>query len=108
MRLRRASGRQTHPRVGVMRPPPTTIKESRSMHDLAVCAPAGTASHTGIPLQVVGSAALVRAEEVGRRVGVEATEVEQLPFDLSGLLDDGVFVNVDAQGFGLLDRRLDW
>src|SRR5687767_3194438 len=34
--------------------------------------------------------------------------VERLPFDLSALDADGVFVNVDARGFGLLDRRLDW
>ncbi|HMY73643.1 MAG TPA: hypothetical protein PLD20_16735 [Blastocatellia bacterium] len=37
-----------------------------------------------------------------------AREIEQLPFDLSALEDEGLFVNVDATGFGLLDRRLDW
>lgn len=40
--------------------------------------------------------------------GVEATEIQKLPFDLSALEDEGVFVNVDASGFGLLDRRLEW
>jgi hypothetical protein len=38
----------------------------------------------------------------------EARENEQLPFDLSALEEEGLFVNVDATGFGLLDRRLDW
>jgi len=78
------------------------------MHDLAVLPPAVGANHSVIPLQIVGTPAHARAEEVAHRARVEATEVEQLPFDLSVLLDDGVFVNVDAQGFGVLDRRLDW
>lgn len=50
----------------------------------------------------------VRAERAAGRVGVEVTDVERLPFDLSALEDDGAFINVDARGFGLLDRRLDW
>ena len=49
-----------------------------------------------------------RAERAAARVGVRAAEVERLPFDLSVLEDEGLFVNVDARGFGLLDRRLDW
>lgn len=49
-----------------------------------------------------------RAERAGARANLEATSVERLPFDLSALEDEGVFINVDAHGFGLLDRRLDW
>lgn len=49
-----------------------------------------------------------RAERAAGRIGVEATKIEKLPFDLSALEDEGVFVNVDASGFGLLDRRLEW
>src|SRR4051794_41129641 len=49
-----------------------------------------------------------RAERAAGRAGVDATEIEKLPFDLSALEDEGVFVNVDARGFGLLDRRLEW
>ena len=37
-----------------------------------------------------------------------ATSIERLPFDLSVLEAGGVFINVDAANFGLLDRRLDW
>jgi hypothetical protein len=39
---------------------------------------------------------------------VAAPAIERLPFDLSVLDEGGVFVNVDARNFGLLDRRLDW
>jgi hypothetical protein len=49
-----------------------------------------------------------RSERVAERTGVEIGEIERLPFDLSALEDEGVFVNVDARGFGLLDRRLEW
>lgn len=49
-----------------------------------------------------------RAGRAAERIGVEASEVEQLPFDLSVLEDEGLFVNVDAGGFGMLDRSLDW
>ena len=49
-----------------------------------------------------------RAERAAGHVGVQVAEVERLPFDLSVLEDEGLFVNVDARGFGLLDRRLDW
>jgi len=49
-----------------------------------------------------------RTERAGQQLGVQPSEIERLPFDLSVLLEEGVFLNVDAQGFGLLDRRLDW
>src|SRR5262245_40877840 len=49
-----------------------------------------------------------RAELAAARAGVEAAAVERLPFDLSALDEEGVLINVDAAGFGLLDRRLDW
>ena len=49
-----------------------------------------------------------RSERAAERTGVEIAEIERLPFDLSALENEGVFVNVDARGFGLLDRRLEW
>lgn len=49
-----------------------------------------------------------RAPRVVQQIGVQGTEIERLPFDLSVLSEEGIFLNVDAQGFGLLDRRLDW
>lgn len=49
-----------------------------------------------------------RAGVAAARAGLDPVQIERLPFDLSALEDEGVFVNVDARGFGLLDRRLDW
>lgn len=49
-----------------------------------------------------------RAKNAAERIGNAAEEIERLPFDLSVLENDGIFCNVDASGFGLLDRRLDW
>src|SRR5437764_555047 len=49
-----------------------------------------------------------RAARVADRLGLEAAQVERLPFDLSVLNESGIFLNVDARNFGLLDRRLDW
>jgi len=49
-----------------------------------------------------------RAERAATQLGVEASTIERLPFDLSVLNEGGIFANVDASGFGVLDRRLDW
>lgn len=49
-----------------------------------------------------------RAQVAAVRTNKQAEEIERLPFDLSALDEEGVFVNVDASGFGMLDRRLDW
>jgi hypothetical protein len=43
-----------------------------------------------------------------RPTSLAAARIERLPFDLSVLDAGGVFINVDASNFGLLDRRLDW
>ena len=49
-----------------------------------------------------------RAARAADELGVSAATIERLPFDLSALDAGGVFINVDAANFGLLDRRLDW
>ena len=49
-----------------------------------------------------------RTDRVSERLSVDAQQVDRLPFDLSALESEGLFVNVDAGGFGLLDRRLTW
>jgi hypothetical protein len=49
-----------------------------------------------------------RAKNAAEQFGLQVSEIERLPFDLSALEDEGAFVNVDASNFGLLDRRLDW
>lgn len=50
----------------------------------------------------------LRVQQAAAHAGVHVGEIERLPFDLSALESGGVFVNVDARNFGLLDRRLDW
>src|SRR5579871_5593495 len=50
-----------------------------------------------------------RAARAANELRLSATSIERLPpFDLSVLDSGGVFINVDASNFGLLDRRLDW
>src|SRR6266540_3521592 len=49
-----------------------------------------------------------RAAITAERTGRNDKEIERLPFDLPVLEEEGLFVNVDATGFGILDRRLDW
>lgn len=56
----------------------------------------------------VASMAELRTKRAADRTKKETQEIEQLPFDLSALEEEGVFVNVDASGFGMLDRRIDW
>ena len=41
-------------------------------------------------------------------MGIDAEEVETMPFDLSALETEGIFLNIDASGFGALYRQLDW
>lgn len=43
---------------------------------------------------------------VNLSIGTE--EVETLPFDLSALETEGIFLNIDAGGFGALTRQLEW
>ena len=43
---------------------------------------------------------------VNLAIGVD--EVETIPFDLSALETEGIFLNIDASGFGALTRQLDW
>lgn len=49
-----------------------------------------------------------RVERAAAATGVEGDQVERLPFDLSILDRGGIFINVDTEGFGVLDQRLKW
>ena len=49
-----------------------------------------------------------RVERAAAQLDQDLNQIERLPFDLSVLNDGGIFLNVDARNFGLLDRRLDW
>lgn len=41
-------------------------------------------------------------------LGISASEVESMPFDLTALEQSGIFLNIDATGFSILSRQLDW
>lgn len=49
-----------------------------------------------------------RKEKAAVELGIGVTEVESLPFDLSALESEGIFMNIDCRGFGSLVRQLEW
>ncbi|MGD9560830.1 MAG: hypothetical protein AB7F88_00620 [Pyrinomonadaceae bacterium] len=49
-----------------------------------------------------------RKEKAAVELGIGVAEVESLPFDLSTLESEGIFMNIDCRGFGTLVRQLEW
>lgn len=49
-----------------------------------------------------------RKEKAAVELGIAVGEVESLPFDLSKLESEGIFMNIDCKGFGSLVRQLEW
>lgn len=49
-----------------------------------------------------------RKVRAASELGISADEVEALPFDLSTLESEGIFMNIDCRGFGSLVRQLEW
>ena len=49
-----------------------------------------------------------KKETVAAHLGISAAEVETMPFDLTALEQAGIFLNIDATGFSVLSRQLDW
>ncbi len=49
-----------------------------------------------------------RKEKAAIELGIGASEVDSLPFDLSALESEGIFMNIDCRGFGTLVRQLEW
>jgi len=49
-----------------------------------------------------------RKERATVELGIGIAEVESLPFDLSTLESEGIFMNIDCRGFGSLVRQLEW
>ncbi len=41
-------------------------------------------------------------------LGIAVNDVESLPFDLTTLESEGIFMNIDCRGFGSLVRQLEW
>ena len=49
-----------------------------------------------------------KKEAAAGHLGILAAEVETMPFDLTALENAGIFLNIDATGFSVLSRQLDW
>ncbi|HLM59503.1 MAG TPA: hypothetical protein VK308_01745 [Pyrinomonadaceae bacterium] len=49
-----------------------------------------------------------KKETAAAHLGISAAEVETMPFDLTALEQAGIFLNIDATGFSVLSRQLDW
>lgn len=49
-----------------------------------------------------------KKETAAAHLGISKAEVETMPFDLTALEEAGIFLNIDATGFSVLSRQLDW
>ena len=49
-----------------------------------------------------------KKETAAAHLGISKAEVETMPFDLTALEQSGIFLNIDATGFSVLSRQLDW
>ncbi|HEX8637465.1 MAG TPA: hypothetical protein VF692_05335 [Pyrinomonadaceae bacterium] len=49
-----------------------------------------------------------KKEDAAVNLGISANEVETLPFDLSALETEGIFLNIDCRGFSTLERQIEW
>lgn len=49
-----------------------------------------------------------KKEKAAVNLGISAAEVETMPFDLSQLETEGIFLNVDCRGFSTLERQIEW
>ena len=49
-----------------------------------------------------------KKEKVAVNLGITTAEVETMPFDLSGLETEGIFLNVDCRGFSTLEKQIEW
>lgn len=49
-----------------------------------------------------------KKEDAAVNLGIIAGEVETLPFDLSALETEGIFLGIDCRGFSTLERQIEW
>jgi hypothetical protein len=49
-----------------------------------------------------------KKEDAAVNLGIISNEVETLPFDLSALETEGIFLNIDCRGFSTLERQIEW
>lgn len=49
-----------------------------------------------------------KKEQAAVNLGITTAEVETMPFDLSQIETEGIFLNVDCKGFSTLERQIEW
>jgi hypothetical protein len=49
-----------------------------------------------------------KKEKAAVNLGITTAEVETMPFDLSQLETEGLFLNVDCRGFSTLEKQIEW
>lgn len=49
-----------------------------------------------------------KKDDAAVSLGISASEVETLPFDLSALETEGIFLGIDCRGFSTLERQIEW
>lgn len=49
-----------------------------------------------------------KKEKAAVNLGITTAEVETMPFDLSQLETEGIFLNVDCRGFSTLEKQIEW
>lgn len=49
-----------------------------------------------------------KKEKAAVNLGITLAEVETMPFDLSQLETEGIFLNVDCRGFSTLEKQIEW
>jgi hypothetical protein len=49
-----------------------------------------------------------KKEVAAVNLGISSAEVETMPFDLSQLETEGIFLNIDCKGFSTLERQIEW
>lgn len=65
-------------------------------------------SQKSLPAAEILSRLQNKKETAAVNLGISAAEVETMPFDLSQLETEGIFLNVDASGFSTLERQIEW
>jgi len=49
-----------------------------------------------------------KKEQAAVNLGITFGEVETMPFDLSQLETEGIFLNIDCRGFSTLEKQIEW
>ncbi len=87
---------------------PTDVTSVTDGEKLSVGATSASGSYASEFARSIVSRLDERKDRASVELGIAAEEVESLPFDLSKLESEGIFMNIDCRGFGSLVRQLEW